>query len=417
MDMQAIYYNVNPLGWVACQVLKRFWRGCLVTPINGLTLRHAPPPELPGPDWVRVRTRLGGLCGTDLALLAQKQWPNSILQAFGSMPMTLGHENVAVVEDLGPAVDVSWKGRRVCVEPTLGCTARGIEPPCDRCKAGEFGACENFGANGQGRYKLPPGTSIGYNSRTGGSFGEFFVAHVSQLVPVPDCISDEQAILTDPVACSLHSALRANLSGASQVLVYGAGVLGLGLIASLRAIGYAGRIDALDISPLALELAGKFGADNAFRLPRERRARFEDIARRTNATVQQARFENYMISGGYDVVFDCVGSGTSVEESIKWTRARGQMVMVGTGNGGGADLTAVWFRELTILGAYGRQVERIGERSIGTYQLVHELMAAGKLSVGAMLTHKFPLADYRQAFTVAMNKDAHKAVKVALDFR
>ena len=415
--MRAIFYCVSPVGWVTCKWLKYFWRGCLLSPMAGLRLREAPVPELPGDDWVRVRTLLGGICGTDLAILAQKQPPNSILQAFSSMPFMLGHENVAVVDEVGPAVERSWLGRRVCVEPTLSCVVRGIDPPCERCRLGEFGACENFGADGAGAARLPPGTSIGYNSRTGGSFGEYFVAHQSQLVPVPDAIPDEQAVLTDPAACSLHAVLRADLSQARRVLVYGAGVVGLGVIGALRAVGHAGRIDALDQHEHLGHLARAMGADEFLRLGSKEAERFRHVAQRTLGTVHRVRFGNHMLSGGYDVIFDCVGGAGSLKESLKWTRARGQVIMVGTGHGGGVDLTALWFRELSVLGAYGRQVEHFEGRRIGTYQLVHELLAAGKLSLKGMLTHTFPLGRYRRAFEIAMSKAAHKAVKVAFDFR
>lgn len=415
--MKALVYDIKPLGWVTCKWLKRFRPSCVWGRLGGLSLRDVPVPELPGADWVRLRTRLGGLCGTDLGIIAQKQPPNSILQAFSSMPMVLGHENVAVVEDVGSAVDASWLGRRVCVEPTLGCTARGIEPPCERCAQGQYGACENFGDAGGGKAKLPPGTSIGYNRRTGGAFGEFFVAHQSQLVAVPEGLSDEQAILTDPLACSLHAALRVDLSQARRVLVYGSGVLGLGLIGCLRAIGYTGWIDALDVHAYLAELATEMGADEAVRLGRARRERFEEIARRTGATVQRARFGNYMLSGGYDIVFDCVGSSDSISESLKWTRARGQVVLIGTGHGGKLDLTPIWFRELHVLGAYGRQKESLAGRREDTYRLVHEMLTAGALKADKLLTHTFPLEQYGRAIEVSLRKARHKAVKVAFDFR
>jgi len=415
--MKALVYSIKPAGWATCRWLRLLWRGCLLSRLNGLSLRRMDRPELPGDEWVRLRTRMGGICGTDLAILAQKQPPNSILQAFSSMPMVLGHENLAVVEEVGPAVDASWRGRRVCVEPTLCCEVRGIDPPCDRCRAGEFGACESFGSDGTGAAALPPGTSIGYNRATGGSFGESFVAHRSQLVPVPDDVPDELAILTDPLACSAHAALAADLSAARRVLIYGAGVLGLGLIAALRAIGYAGRIEALDRAAYLAQMAADFGADEFFHLPARRRERFAAVAERTGATVQRARFGNYMLSGGYDTVFDCVGSPASLSESLKWTRARGEVIMVGTASGGGVDLTPIWFRELRIRGVYGRQLENFQGRRIGTYSLVHEWMAAGKLDVGAMLTHTFRLDEYREALRVAMDKSPHRSVKVAFDFR
>jgi threonine dehydrogenase-like Zn-dependent dehydrogenase len=129
------------------------------------------------------------------------------------------------------------------------------------------------------------------------------------------------------------------------------------------------------------------------------------------------RLGNLALAGGYDAVFDCVGSPQSIQESLKWTASRGQMVLVGTGHGGRIDLTPLWFGELTVIGAYGRQVEQFDGRAIGTYQLVHEFMRTHKLKTDGLLTHTFKLDEYRGAFELAMDKSAAKAVRVAFDFR
>ncbi|MHC4294305.1 MAG: zinc-dependent alcohol dehydrogenase [Planctomycetota bacterium] len=415
--MQAVCYRVNPAGWVTCRWLRYFWGGCLVTPLNGLSLCETPAPELPADDWVRVRTQLGGICGSDAALVAQKQPPDSILQAYSSLPAVLGHENVSIVEEVGAGVDSSWVGKRVCVEPTLCCSVRGIDPPCPRCRAGQYGICESFGTDGEGIAALPPAPSIGYNARTGGAFGEYFTAHVSQLVEVPPELLDEQALLVDPFSCSMHAVLRVDLSDVTSVLVYGAGVMGLGVIASLRAIGYTGKIHALERAAYLERIAAEFGADEFLRLPKGRKDRFERIAELTGAQLKRVRFGNYMLTGGYDVVFDCVGSVRSINEALKWTRSRGQVVMVATGHGGRLDITPLWFTELNVLGAHGRALEHYGQRRIETYKLVQELMIAGKLRTGGLLTHTFGLGEYRRAFEVALNKSRYEAVKVAFDFR
>src|ERR1035437_5434519 len=106
--MKAILYQLKPLGWALSKLLSPFWPKVVLGRMGGLSLAEVAVPELPGDDWVRLRTRLGGICGTDLSILAQKQPPDSILQAFSSMPMILGHENVAVVEHVGAAVDRAW---------------------------------------------------------------------------------------------------------------------------------------------------------------------------------------------------------------------------------------------------------------------------------------------------------------------
>ncbi len=414
--MKAIVYQVTPLGWATCKLLGPVWPGLRLSRLAGLSLQEVPQPDLPTPEWVLLRTLMGGLCGTDLAILAQKQPPDSILQAFSSMPMILGHENVAVVQAVGAEVDEDWVGCRVCVEPTLNCRVRGIDPPCRACRM-EVGPCENLGAAGAGAADLPAGTSIGYNSRTGGSLGEFFVAHHSQLVAVPDELNDAQALLTDPVACALHAVLRADLSGARQVAVVGAGVMGLSTIACLRATGYAGRIEAIEPARYLEPLARQLGADAFLSLPRRAGPRFAAVAQATGGSVARSRFGNRMLCGGYDVIFDCAGTAQSFNESLKWTGSAGQVVLVGTGHGGHVELTGLWFKELKVTGAFGRGLESYHGRRVETYRLVHELMRAGSLKVAGLLTHSFGIEDYRLALEVAMHKARHGAVKVALDFR
>jgi len=413
--MQALTFNITPATWLGTRALallggRRMYWGRF----SGLALQDVPKPELPGPDWVLCRTRLGGICGTDLAMVQLRQQPDSILQGFSSMPLIGGHENAAQVVEAHPSVADEWIGKRVCVEPTLGCEPRGIEPMCRRCAVGEFGACENFGAAGEGRYGLPAGTSVGYNSRTGGSWGEFFVAHVSQLVEIPQKLTDDQAVLTDPLACSAHGVLRCDLSEARNVCVYGGGILGLGTVAALRAAGYTGRIDLFARHWFQREMAQRLGATLA---ASEADARDLDaIAKLLGGKVVRVRFGNHMLMGGYDVVFCCVGSAAAISLVLKLTRARGQMVLTGTSAAFEVDTTPIWFRELTVHGAYGRQIEHWNGERIGTYQLVHRWMLDGKLPTEGLLTHTFPLADYRHAFTAATQKSRSACIRAAFRF-
>jgi L-iditol 2-dehydrogenase len=181
--------------------------------------------------------------------------------------------------------------------------------------------------------------------------------------------------------------------------------------------GFSGRIEVLDRLSYLGNVATNLGADEFFTLPSDPRSRFGQIAGRTGGTVQRARFGNYMVSGGYDLVFDCVGSVRSVNECLKWTRARGQVVMLGTLQGGHVDLTPLWFRELRVIGSYGRQKESFQGRRIGTYQLVQEMMLAGRIKATGLLTHRFRLDEYRRALGVALDKSANESIKVAFDFR
>jgi threonine dehydrogenase-like Zn-dependent dehydrogenase len=123
-----------------------------------------------------------------------------------------------------------------------------------------------------------------------------------------------------------------------------------------------------------------------------------------------------MISGGYDVTFDCVGSAKSIEESLKWTAARGQVVLLATGHGRGADLTPLWFGELTVLGSYGRSVEKFAGESIHTYALVQRFMQQDLSALQGLLTHTFAVAEYRQALRTVGDKAGQGSVKVAFSF-
>ncbi len=413
--MNALTFNITVPIWLRARLAAAVTgRSAYWGKAGAVRLVDVTQPQTPGPGWVVCRTRLGGICGTDLGTVQMHRRANSVLPGFSSMPMILGHENVAEVVRSHCDQDAGWIGKRVCVEPTLSCTPRGIDPPCRRCAVGEFGACENFGAAGRGRYVLPAGTSIGYNSRTGGSWGEFFCAHVSQLVEVPDELTDEQAVLTDPLACSLHGVFRIDLTPVRTVCVFGGGILGLGTVATLRALGYDGDIDIVARHAFQAELARRLGATHVWT---ERESRdLPKIARRIGGDVVTAHFGGAALTGGYDAVFECTGSVSGLNYALKFTRARGQVVLIGTTEGSGADLTPIWFGELQVVGAYGRQLEHWNGRTMETYRIIHEMMVEGKLPTDGLLTHTSRLSDFAKTFAAATDKKHSKCVKAAFRF-
>ncbi|MBT3277991.1 MAG: alcohol dehydrogenase catalytic domain-containing protein [Phycisphaerales bacterium] len=416
--MKAAIYKVNPLGWATCKWLKHFWKGCLGTKLNGFSIRKIPSPKLPGPEWVCIRTRLGGICGSDAGMVMQKQPPDTLLQAYSSQPMGMGHENVGEVLLVGDNVDESWVGKRVIVEPTLACKQRGLDPVCPRCAEGNFSSCQHFSADEPGPYGLPPGLSIGYNSMTGGSWGEYFVAHVSQLFEVPDHVSDEEAVMVDPFACSAHGVFSTNLENVERVLVYGGGgIIGLGVIASLRASGFTGTIDAYDRGWSMKPHIRTMGADELLVDPGNKAEKYDMFAVRTGATVQRVRFGNRTLTGGYDVVFDCVGTGDSFTDCLKLCRGEGQVTVLGTLQVGRVGLTSLWFREITARGVYGRGIESHDGIDTPTYKVVLDWIANGTISVKDLVTHHFRLDQLHEALVKSTEKARHGIIKAVFDFR
>ncbi|MHC4235173.1 MAG: zinc-dependent alcohol dehydrogenase [Planctomycetota bacterium] len=409
--MLALTFDIRTWRWVACKALGTLWRGVYTSALSGLRLRDVPEPELPGPRWVRVRTVLGGICGTDLGLILQRSHPATILRAFTSFPVVLGHENVGVIDRIGAEV-IGWDvGQRVCVEPSLSCTVRGIVQPCPQCAAGRFSLCESFLDGG-----LPRGTMLGLNSVTGGSWGPYFVAHVSQLQGVPETVDDTQAILVDPLACALHGVLRRRPADDERVLVQGAGIIGVGVVACLRALGCRAPITVLVRHRHQAARMRSCGADEVILCPRgiSLAEKYERVAAAVGGRRVAGGFGNQALIGGFEVVYDCVGTGRSLTDAMMFTRPRGTVVALGTSGISLVDTTPLWFSELTVLGGYGRQLEESeGGPSVHTYQLVFDLLGEGKLRSDGWLTHTFPLRQYRQAVQTLTCRSRAPALKVA----
>src|SRR6202453_2906612 len=162
---------------------------------------------LPAPDWVRVETTFSGLCGSDVKQILLNGSRDNPLTALVSFPHVLGHEVVGHRADTG---------ERVVLNPWLSCGPRGIDPPCPACQAGRYPWCRNFRSG-----DLPVSIHLGNCAAAAGAHAERFGAHVSQLFAIPDAVSDEAAVLADPVSVSLRSILLAPPRDGEAVLVYG----------------------------------------------------------------------------------------------------------------------------------------------------------------------------------------------------
>jgi len=408
--MKALLYNPGPVRWAVCKAIGRFWPGVYWSRLSGLRHSDVPIPELPTDEWVRLRTVLGGICGTDLGLILQRNHPATVLRSLTSFPVILGHENVAVVDTVGSAVP-GWKvGQRVCVEPALSCVARGIRPLCPPCAQGRFSLCENVTGD-----KLPNGLMLGMNSFTSGSWAPYFVAHHSQLHAVPDGLDDETAVLVDPLACALHTVLRRIPDNEEQVLLIGGGIIGLGITACLRALGCRCRLAVLVRHPHQAERMRATGADAVFLCPRGAPAaeRYDQVAAAVGGRRIGALFGHQTMIGGFDVAYDCVGSGRSLTDCMNFVRARGTVIEAGTTQISIVDSTSLWMSELTVLGACGRQIERQDGQAKHTYELVFDLLTSGKLNVRGWLSCVYRPEEYGRALADLTSKDKARIIKAA----
>jgi threonine dehydrogenase-like Zn-dependent dehydrogenase len=370
------------------------WRSGGGARVGPLRLTDVDEPALPAEGWVRVRPRLAGICGSDLATVDGRA--SRYFEPIVSFPFVPGHEVVGDLDD----------GSRVALEPVLRCSARGIEPPCPACVAGDTNRCRNIAFG-----HLEPGLQTGYCSETGGGWGLALVAHGSQLHPVPDSFSDEAAVMVEPTACAVHGALAGPAATTTELtaVVIGAGTLGLCTIAALTRY----RADVVSVIAVAKHpeqrrLATALGAAVVVEPNELRRA----VRRKTGSLV----LDTGQLTGGADIVFDCVGTAGSLADGLAVVEPGGTVVLLGMPGHVGVDLTGLWQREVSITGAYAYGTERLaGGTERRTFDLAFELV--GEAGLDRLVSATYPLDRFREAIEHAANAGRRGAVKVAFDLR
>ena len=353
--------------------------------VGPLRLTDVEEPVLPAPGWQRIRPRLAGICGSDLSTIDVKS--SRYFEPIVSFPFVPGHEIVAD-SDIG----------RVVVEPVLNCFPRGIDPPCSFCAAGLTGSCQNLTLG-----DLEPGLQTGSCADTGGGWSTAMVAHESQLHVVPDDMSDEAAVMVEPAACAVHAARRPGVEEPATAVVLGAGTIGLCTIAAIRRHVRPGTLIASAKHPEQRKLAVELGADVVVEPGEVRRA-----VRR----ISRSPMVGDGVGEGAEVVYDCVGSGDSVDDALAIVRPRGRVALVGMPGRVSVDLAGLWHKEIALVGAYTYGVEDTGER---TFDLAFDLVRQADL--GRLVSASYPLDRYRDAIDHAANAGSRGAVKVVFDLR
>jgi threonine dehydrogenase-like Zn-dependent dehydrogenase len=337
------------------------------------------------------------------------------MEPFGSFPAVLGHEILAQVEEVGPGVTRVRPGQRIAVDPILSCTARGHDRPCPSCAGGLHSTCEMAGEDGETRVDGKPmsaGLTMGYHRDLPGGWGERIVAHEDQAFPVPDGLSDRAAVLTEPLSIGMHAVLRSPPQPDAEVLVIGSGPIALGTVWALRASGFDGVIVAQAKRRHEADLAMALGASEVIKPGDEAR----DAMVRTGAQAYQPIIGPEVFSGGgFPLIFDCVGSPSSLHQALTFASPRGEIVMLGcAAEIPKLDLTFVWARELNIRGYVGYGLEEWRGERLHTFEVTHRLMVEGGAPVHDLVTHVFPLHQYRDALSAAANHRRSRAVKVVL---
>jgi threonine dehydrogenase-like Zn-dependent dehydrogenase len=382
--VKALLFERKVARYAAAAVAGRLspGRGAKVGPLR---LADVEVPALPGEGWVRVKPRLAGICGSDLATIDGHS--SRYFEPIVSFPFVPGHEVVGDTDD----------GRRVVLVPILTCVVRGIDPLCDMCDAGRPNLCERtaFG-------HLEPGLQTGFCESTGGGWSTLLVAHESQLVTIPDDLTDEEAVLVEPMACAVHAAKQA-ATGETPLAVIGSGTLGLLTLAALR-----DAVDAMD-TEVTIITAAKHPQQKSFArdLGADVVCEPQELGRHIRSATGSWVLDGGQLTCGADHVVDCVGSSDSLQQALDVVAPGGTVHAVGMPGTTTLDLTGLWHREISLCGCYAYDPADFAT----AIDLVH------RLDLGRLVSATYPLARYEDALAHAANAGRRGATKIAFDLR
>lgn len=419
--MKALQFLTDPEPWPEAlpDDAPRLLRNLAGTP---MALVDLPDPPLLGDDWTVLRNRVTGICGSDSkqVLMDFGDAADNMMTAFISFPQVLGHEVVGTVEQTGPAVTGLDRGQRVVLYPNLGCRARGITPACAACERGDYSICANFHTG-----RLSHGIHSGNSVEATGGFADLVPAHTSMVYPVPDDIDDEIAVLADPWSVSFHAITRTPPQAGARVLVFGAGALGTTATAILRQLWPDTDVATVARWPAQAALARGFGATvfdaadpDADNDSQSALALVEALAAWSGATLRRP-WEGLPVAypGRIDVVYDTIGSPQSTEIAMRVLREQGSLVQLGVSSPGRFEWTPWYFKELRLIGSNAFGDERFEGRRRHAFEHYFDLLRDGRIALDGMLTHRFALDRWREAFTTIVRQGETGAVKVAFDFR
>ncbi|MBI1220271.1 MAG: L-threonine 3-dehydrogenase [Rhodobacteraceae bacterium] len=332
-------------------------------PEVGLWMEHRPVPEI-GPDDVLIRIRKTGICGTDIHIWNWDDW------AAKTVPLGLitGHEFAGEIVDKGRNVEGLAIGQRCSGEGHL------IGRQSRQSRAGKF--------------HLDPATrGIGVNEP--GAFAGYLRLPAFNVVPLPDEIEDEVGAILDPLGNAVHTALSFDLVG-EDVLITGAGPIGIMAGAVARHVG-ARHVVITDVNPARLALAA-------------------EVADVVPVNVAQEDLRDVMarlkMAQGFDVGLEMSGNQAAMDQMVEALVMGGRIALLGIPPGKSpVDWSRIVFKAITIKGVYGREIFETWYKMIAMLQ--------NGLDVRRVITHRFPVDQFRDGFEVMRSG---KSGKVVLDW-
>ncbi|HEY7358770.1 MAG TPA: alcohol dehydrogenase catalytic domain-containing protein [Ktedonobacterales bacterium] len=325
---------------------------------DDVRIEEVPIPAI-GPDELLLRPAGCGLCGSDIAKIVGRAAP----------PVILGHELAGHVAEAGAAVTAFRPGDRVVVAHHVPCGA------CHYCLHGHPSMCARFKASnifpaGFAEYVRVPAENVRQTT-----------------LPLPDHLSDEEASFTEPLACCLRAVRRSALLPGDTALVVGLGSIGLQMAQAVKALVEGARVIGIDLLEERLALGRALGVDLALH------GAAGDLAEQVRAWTD---------GRGVDVAILTAGGARAVQQALGMLRAGGMLNLFACPPGltASVDLSEVYHHELTLAASYSS--------SPADLRQALELLAAGKVRVADLISHRLPLEQFHEGFELARTQQALK---------
>ncbi|GLT36015.1 hypothetical protein SLA2020_104200 [Shorea laevis] len=312
--------------------------------INNLKIQPFKLPSL-GPYDVKISIKAVGICGSDVHYLKHLSCAGFVVKD----PMVIGHECAGIIDEVGSEVKNLVPGDRVAVEPQISCWQ------CDRCK--------------EGRYNLCPDVKFFATPPVHGSLANQVVHPANLCFKLPDNMTLEEGAMCEPLSVGVYACRRVNVGLYTNVLIMGAGPIGLVVMLAARAFG-APRIVMVDVDEHRLTVAKDLGADEIVKVSTSVQDIPEEVEKITKA-----------LGSRVDVTFDCAGFSKTMSTALAATSTGGVVCLVGMGHSEMTiPLTPAAAREVDVVGVFRYQ---------NTWPLCLELISSGKVDVKPLITHRF----------------------------
>lgn len=326
----------------------------------GLALRDVPVPT-PGAGEVLIRIRKTAICGTDVHIYTWDEWSRQTIRA----PLTIGHEYVGVIEEIGAGVRGLSVGMLVSGEGHIVCGR------CRNCLAGRRHLCPN---------------TVGVGVNRDGAFAQYLCIPATNVWVCDPAFPEEIYAIFDPYGNAAHTALSFDVLG-EDILITGAGPIGILACAVVRHAG-ARNVVITDVNPYRLELASRMGATIAL-----------NVAQRS---LSDAMAELHM-KEGFDVGLEMSGSGPAFAEMIDRMCNGGKIALLGIHKPGTlVDWNKIVFKGLRIKGIYGREM-------FETWYKMTTMLQSG-LDISPIITHRMPYTQYEEGFRIMMSGQSGKII-------